>query len=52
MIHSVSDIGFPSQIPADEFETEVAELRKQFTGEGNTETFFKQEYHKGIPADG
>jgi protein SEY1 len=30
----------------------VADLRKKFTGEGGTETYFRPAYHKRIPADG
>ncbi|KAG8805609.1 Dynamin-like GTPase that mediates homotypic ER fusion, partial [Serendipita sp. 399] len=36
----------------DKFEQGVVELRKRFTGESGTETYFKPAYHKRIPADG
>ncbi|KAG8871574.1 Dynamin-like GTPase that mediates homotypic ER fusion [Serendipita sp. 405] len=36
----------------DKFESGVANLRKKFTGESGTETYFKPVYHKRIPADG
>lgn len=36
----------------DKFESSVLDLRKRFTGESGTETYFRPAYHKRIPADG
>ncbi|PVF94313.1 root hair defective 3 GTP-binding protein [Serendipita vermifera] len=39
-------------LTTDKFEASVVDLRKKFTGEGGTETYFRPAYHKRIPADG